>query len=295
MERPRLTLAIGLVVAAVMLAGCLEDVERRELDAEWEPEVTVHEAPFPEVHGAPAMVVAEGPVQLPADAQITVTNLLGELTGENASIGLQAMRVDTDAGTQRADDAEGEIELSADEELTVTFVPADGAQRRAQADRAWNASLEIQWRFRAEGVFDAGRLTSEANLTPEPVPELGIGVVEREEGDVHRLVFEAIGADELPDEVEVEVLRLGGGSVETLDTPIARLEVSDGTARLTFADNVTVPEGAGYLLFRLHGIDGVATTSLRTTEDPIPGPGALLAVIGIGLASLAVGRRGNRR
>lgn len=291
MERPRLALAIGLVVAAVLLAGCLEDLERRELDAGWEPNLTVQEAPFPEVHGSPAMVVADGPVELPSDAEVTVTNLHGELTRQNASIGLQAMRVNSDAGTQRADEAEGELALSADEQLLVTFVPADDAPRWAHSDRAWNVSLEIQWRFRAEGDFDAGRLQTEANLTPEPVPELGVGVVEREAAEVHRLVFEAIDVDPLPDELAVEVLRLGGGSVETLEAPLAALEVSDGTARVTFADNLTVPEGAGYLLFRLDGVDGVATTALRTGEDPLPGPGTALVLAGLGLATLAAARR----
>lgn len=281
-ERHRLALALGLVVAATALAGCLQDLERRQLEATWTPDVRVDEAPYREVRGAPAMVVAQGPVDVPADVNVTVTSLQGELTRRNASIELQPMRVHTAEGTQQAREAEGELSLSAGETLTVTFVPADDAPHRASPDRVWNASLEVQWRFREAEAFDAGRFEVETNLTPVPVPELGVGVVERAEGEVEGLVFEAIDVGELPDQVTVEVLRLGGGSVETLDEVEASLVRSDGTARANLADNITVSQGGGYLLFRLDGVDGTATTDLRASEDaaPFPAIGALAALAG---------------
>lgn len=281
-ERRRLALALGLVIALTALAGCLQDLERRQLEASWAPDVTVDESPLREVRGAPAMVVAQGPVQLPADANVTVTSLQGELSRANTSIPLEPMRVHSGAGTQQAGGAAGELLLSAGETLTVTFVPADDAPRRASPDRAWNTSLEVQWRFREAEAFDAGRFAVEMNLTPEPVPHLGVGVVERAEGEVDGLVFEAIGVEDLPDELPVEVLRLGGGSVEELEAVDADVTLSDGTVRLGLEDNVTVPEGSGYLVFRLDGVQGTATTGLRATQDaaPFPAVGVLAALAG---------------
>jgi hypothetical protein len=284
----RLAFAIGLVLVAITLAGCLEDVERRKLDADWRPEVQVDESPVREVHGAPAMVVAQGPVELPSDVDVTATGLLGELSRPNASIELQAMRVDSGDGTQRAGDAEGELTLSDGENLTVTFVPADDAPRRASPAEAWNLSLEVQWRYRDSGEFDAGRLETERNLTPQPVPELGVGVVERTGDEIHRLVFEAIDVDELPDTVELEVLEVGGGTVDTVGRVDADVQLSEGTARLHPDENVSVPEGSGYLALRSPDVDGTATTALTESEDPIPGfttTGALIAGLVLAIAA----------
>lgn len=279
------------MIALTALTGCLQDLERRQLEASWAPDVTVDESPLREVRGAPSMVVAQGPVQLPADANVTVTALQGELTRGNTTIALEPMRVHTGAGTQQAGGAEGELSLSAGETLTVTFVPADDAPRRASPDRAWNTSLEVQWRFREAEAFDAGRFEVDVNLTPEPVPDLGVGVVERGGGEVDGLVFEAIGVEDLPEQLAVEVLQLGGGNVEELDAVDADVALSEGTARLALHDNVTVPEGAGYLVFRLDAVQGIATTGLRTTQDAAPLPAVWVLAALAGATLLAARRR----
>lgn len=289
----RLSLALALVVALGLptLAGCIEDLERRELDTGWRAELDVDEAPVREVHGAPAMVSAQGTVSLPADVNVTVTGLEGELSRENVSIPLEAMRVRSEAGTQRASEAQGELELEDGENVTVTFVPADGAPLRATPEQTWNASVEVKWRYREGTSFDAGRLEVSRNLTPQPVPDLGVGVVEREEGAVERLVFEAIDVDQLPDRVGVEVLELGGGSVETIETLRTHLSASEGTARVHFAEPISVPEGSGYLVFRLEDVNGTAHTQLRTSEEPIPAPGVLPVFAAVATAVLVAARR----
>jgi hypothetical protein len=286
----RLAFAIGLAIAALTVAGCIQDLERRQLDTGWQAGVSVDETPVAEVDGAPAMVVVEGAVDVPADVDITLTGFSGELSRENASIPLEAMRVNADEGTRKVADAEGELSIEAGEQLRVTFVPGDDADRRANPTQTWNASLEVQWRYKADGEFDAGRLEVERNVTPAPVGGLGVGVVQRVEGEVRELVFEAIEVEDVPASLSVEVLQLGGGSVEAIDTVDADVNRSDGTARLGFAEPISVPEGSGYLVFRLDGLAGTASADLREAEDPIPATGAAVGVALLAATAWVAGR-----
>lgn len=287
-ERPSVALVFALMLAGPALAGCIEDLERRQLEAGWHPELALSEAPFAQVRGAPAMLVASGPVVIAEGVDITLTNLAGELTWENDTIALEPMRVHAEEGTRVAAEATGELELSPGEQITVTFVPADDADRRANPDQAWNASVEIQWRYREAGSFDAGRLAADENTTPSRVPDLGVGVVDRSDGQVHGLVFEAIEEEQLPSSIDVTASRLGGGSVETIDELETDVEHSGGTARLTFSEPFDVPEGSGYVVFALDDPNGTASTDLLSEEDALPGPGALALIATLtGIALLA--------
>lgn len=281
------------MLAAGALPGCVQDLQRRHLDAEWPADVQLLETPAREVRGAPAMLVVSGPVALPDDVSVTATGFEGNLSRGNTTIELEAMRVHADEGTRRPGEAAGSLSLTDGENLTVAFAPAADERRRANPDHAWNVSVEVLWRFEEDSAFDAGRVEVQRNLTPERVGGLGVGVADRAHGSVRGLVFEAIEAGELPSDLGVTVVRVSGGSAERLDRLEAQVNRSAGTARLGFP-NLEVPQGTGYLLFRLDGPGGAATTGLVGGQEPVPGPGAGAALALLGLAALGLRGRGRR-
>lgn len=290
-ERSSAVLGLAVILLASTFAGCIQDLERRTLDAGWNTQARLAEAPALQLEGAPAMLEASGTIDLPADANVTLTGVDANLTHGNRSIDLEPIRVQTAEGTQQYRDAEGSVDLDAGENLTVTLVPAADAPRRANPDHAWNASVEVRWRYEEDDRFDAGRLEVSHNVTPERLPGLGLGVVDRSQGQVHGLVFEAIDASDLPATTEVTAVHLAGGSAETLDRIDANLTRSDGTARVTFGEPLEIPTGTGYLVFRLGDPQGAATTGLVGGQEPVPGFAAPAALLAIAAALLLARRR----
>lgn len=288
-ERPSaLWLALILLVPAI--AGCIQDRERRHLDPEWNPQTDLDEAPAIQRQGAPSMLEATGTVGLPVDVNITMTGIEGQLSHGNRTIEVQPLRVQASEGTQAYQDAEGALEIDPGENVTVTLVPTPGQERRANPDLAWNASIELRWKYEQGNEFDANKLEITRNLTPNRLQGLGLGVVERSEGEVQGLLFEAIDTGSLPEETEVSVVHVSQGTAETLETRDANLTVSDSTARATFANPLELPEQPGYLVFRTGDPAGAATTELDGGEEPVPGFGLGAALVALGVAVLLARR-----
>lgn len=295
MERSTLALVLASTVIASGVAGCIQDLERRHLETSWTPQVQLTEAPVREAHGAPSMLVASGPVTVPADARITVTGFEANTSRQNTTIPFEAMRVHSSEGTQRAGEAEGSLSLGAGQNLTVTFAPGDDAPRRANPSHGWNTSVEVLWRYEDGGAFDAGRLETQRNTTPSRVDGLGVGVVNRSHGQVHGLVFEAIDPPPLGDQVGLVATQVGGGTAETVERLEANVTTSDGTARVTLPSPLEVPQGSGYLVFRLDDPGGVATTGLVGGQEPIPSTTVLITLAAIAGAALVTARTFRRR
>lgn len=293
MARARAWLTLALLVAPA-LSGCLSDLERVPLDTGWEAQARLSSGPVALVDDRPAQLVVEGPLSIDQAVPVDLTGIEALIETPNATVELTPVRLSLDEATRDAEAAATEnARLSDGSQARLTLVPSDGRDVPLPGER-WNLSAELQYRYRDGDSFDAGRFTVETNLTVERAPSLGVGVARTNATGVTALVFED-KAQQAPTRgsATVTVYHVGSNAMTQETNRTATLHRGEGVAIAALDEPVAPVEGEGYQLFRLETTttQGVAVQSDEPAEQPLPAPGALVALAGLVLVAWIARRR----
>lgn len=282
------------LIAGPSLAGCLSDLQRQRLDVAWEPELTVHQAPAVLVDGWPAMVQVEGTVTIDAAVSVELTGVEASLEQGERSLSLDVIRLSLGERSLRGSDlADTEPALASGTPVRATLLPAPDQAANLTTRQPVNVSLELQWRYREDQRFDAGRLQVQQNVTVASPPGLGLGAVQKSDGAVTSLIFGAIG-DRLPSQTQAaEVFAIGGDGPVRLGPSQMSFEAGEGVALARLAQPVETPDGHGYLVFILKDgpTQGTVVHTYGEPEQTTPGPAAWLTLVGMLGAALFLSRR----
>lgn len=293
MDHARVVLVVACAALAAV-AGCASDLEREPLDSGWEASVTVHDAPSPLVDERPAQVVVEGPLTVAPDRAVELTGFEGELAAGNATLELRPARIAVDGQARPPAAALGNgTTLEDGTRVRLTLVPAEPQSASLEAGPA-NVTVSLQYRHRDGDRFDAGRFTANATGTPVAAGAGGLGVARTGEDGVTSLVFADLD-DRLAPPVTVAAYHVGPDGVTYEGHLDASLSRGEGVAVATLADAEPVPQGEGYLVFRVDagGVEAAAVQPDHAPDQPLPLPG-WLAFPALAAAGLAAARRSGR-
>lgn len=296
-QRTLVWVLIALLVGP-SVAGCLSDLERQQLELAWDPDITVHQGPVQLVEGLPAMVFVDGTVTIDPDATVEVTGVEAELRQANQTVDLRLTRLTVgDRSLRSGDLSETNPELSSGSPVRVTLLPVADQPTRLALEPAANLSLELQWRFREDQRFDAGRLSVDQNVTVTPPGDLGLGAAVTTDDAVETLVFPAVGRQVPLIDQGVDVFAVKPDGTSRLGPAEVTFRQGEGVALADLDQGVGLPDGHGYLVFMLQdgSLEGTAVHGFGEPEQATPGPGAWLtlgAVIATALMLARGGRHG---
>lgn len=285
------TLVLVGVLAA--FAGCLSDAERTPQEAEWAADVTVHEAPAGLVHERPVQVHAAGSITLDPGSAFELTGVEGSIEVPNGTVELQPARVQLPEHMLEGDEVpEEQPEVVDGARLSVSMVPVDPDEARLPESPV-NVTVELLYRYEQGDAFDAGRIPVTANATR--ALEATAGVARVNDTGVHRLVLPDLDR-RFEGSITVSAYHVGENTVEYSGHLDAELSRGEGVSTVSLAQAEPVPEGEGYLLFRVEAGEAVAAVVHRdrAAEDPLPAPGLPVAVAA-GLAAALLARTRNGR
>ncbi len=293
-QRTLVWVLIALLVGP-SVAGCLSDLEREQLELTWDPGITVHQGPVQIVDGLPTMVVVDGTVTIDPDATVEITGVEAELQQANQTVDLRLARLTVGERALRAGDlSETDPELSSGTPVRVTLLPGADQQTRLAPGPAANLSLELQWRFREDQRFDAGRLSVDRNVTVTPPGDLGLGAAVTADDTVETLVFPAVGRQVPLVAQGVDVFAVKTDGVSRLGPAEVTFRQGEGVALADLDQGVGLPDDHGYLVFVLQEgpLEGTAVHGFGELEQSTPGPGAWLTLGAVIATALILAPRG---
>lgn len=281
MGRTRVALALALLVLPA-LAGCFEDLERVELESSWEADGELYRGPAVLIAGAPAQLVVEGQISLPADRAVELTGLGGTLTTTNRTIPMQPVRLTLNGETFEAPNAtDAEVELTDGDRARLTLLPEEAGGTQLGNTTNWTGEAELTYRYRQGPEFDAGRFSFEANLTLRSVDGLGLGVARTNGTQISSLVFADVPADTRPGQASVQVFRVTPNGISLEAERTTRLELGNGVVIGQLETSVEVREGSGYqILYADSGTStGVVAYDAGAGDQPVPSPSPIWLLV----------------
>lgn len=281
------------LVAASSVAGCMEDLERVPLETRWMGDGQLSAGPVAGIQDRPAQMLVEGGISISNTSSVTLTGVTGSLEGDNGSVPLQPIRLTVGNRTFDAPEAvDGDVELSSGDRVELSLLPQDGEDVRL-TEGNWTGTAELLYRYRDGSRFDAGRFTFNATLTLEPAPSLGVGVASTNDTGVRSVVFEDLQGQATPGEATLSIFHVGGGGADPVGNRTVELRGGEGVVIAELDTGYRIPEGSGYTLFQLTSGDavGMAAHPDLTSEQPLPFPGVVLAILAILALAVTVRRR----
>lgn len=293
-QRTLVWVLIALLVGP-SVAGCLSDLEREQLELTWDPGITVHQGPVHLVDGLPAMVVVDGMVTIDPDATVEITGIEAELQQANQTVELTLARLTVGDRSLRAGDlSETNPELSSGTPVRVTLLPGADQQTRLAPEPVANLSLELQWRFREDERFDAGRLSADRNVTVAQPEDLGLGAAVTTGDAIQTLVFPAVGRQVPTVDQGVDVFAVKSDGTSRLGPAQVTFRQGEGVALADLDQGVDLPDDHGYLVFMLQdgSLTGTAVHGFGEAEQATPGPAVWLTLGAVVATALIVARGG---
>ncbi len=279
------TLALVLLATT---AGCMADLERLPLNTEWDaaPEALAS-APTLLLDEAPAQAHIAGPINITPSEPVRLTGLEASITVQDQQIPLTAARLDLEDGFREpADVLAEEPPLQTGASVQMTLLPRQAEHIPLDPDHEVNLTAHLQYRYRDGDAFDAGRLTMNATLRPQPAQGPTLGTPRTTDAGVHEIVFKDLN-NTLPEgPTQVQAFHVGD-TVELDATIDGNLTHGEGVTLLTLDAAHETRQGDGYTLYRLDTEPPlVAASPDQAGQDPLPMPVALVALALLSAASL---------